>query len=209
MTAVPAAARSRRPAPPRRRGGGPGRPRPAGRAARRSDRSGRSSRGAGGLSPIGSWSRSRPTSPTSSTFGWRASSRTSSPPTYPVAPMIPTRIAPRSALGVDPARGARHECRPVARGRLVGRRHSRMTIQLDCIVMQGVGSVARAAGVGRSIRRLDARFRPLANTDLLDANGRHIELPAAPNQLPAAPTSRDGCSADRPGGRSRHTLVTR
>src|SRR6478672_2983804 len=48
--------------------------------------------------------------PTRSTLGWRTSRRTSSDPTYPVAPMIPTRIrrtpsaptVPRSDRGANP-----------------------------------------------------------------------------------------------------------
>ena len=42
--------------------------------------------------PIGSLVRPRPTSPSIRTFGWRESNRTSSAPTYPVAPTMTTRI---------------------------------------------------------------------------------------------------------------------
>src|SRR3954447_22171813 len=68
----------------------------------------------GWMPAIGAPWRSRPTRPVIATFGWRARSRISSPPTYPVAPTIATRTgspssarAPRSAadgaawVGVD------------------------------------------------------------------------------------------------------------
>jgi hypothetical protein len=55
----------------------------------------------------------------------------------------PDPDASRSAVRVDAALIPRHERRLVARWCLVSRRHSRMTIQLDCIVMQPLWRASR------------------------------------------------------------------
>jgi len=55
----------------------------------------------------------------------------------------PDPDASRSAVRVDAALIPRHEGRLVARRCLVSRRHSRMTIQLDCIVMQPLWRASR------------------------------------------------------------------
>ena len=65
------------------------------------------SRGWGGMPSIGSPWRSRPTRPVIWTLGWRARSRISSAPTYPVAPTIATRTGSPSRRAGPPLGGGR------------------------------------------------------------------------------------------------------
>ena len=114
MTAVPAATRSGTRAAAAPWGRARKTASTSGERARRGP-SGRSSRGAGGSRRSGRGRGRVPTSPTSSTFGWRARRRTSSAPTYPVAPIDPDADAPRPAGRVDPAApnaGSRRQQRP-------------------------------------------------------------------------------------------------
>src|SRR5687767_373668 len=92
-------------------------------------------------SPTGSSWRSRPASPTMRTFGWRLSSRISSPPPYPVAPMIPTRIR----LGPPSDGSPRDE-----RGRIPDGRSVSIAVGDPSPALTGARGLSQGAGSGGS-----------------------------------------------------------
>ena len=117
---------------------------------------------------IGSSWRSLPASPTRSTFGWRASRRMSSAPTYPVAPMIPTRSRRGPPSGLIP----RFE-----RGRVPDERSVAIAAGDSSPVLTGTRGRSRAAGSGDSPGRDEPSSWAYDYTAVVHSHARGVPQP--------------------------------